>query len=177
MALRSMVAGAGSFGGVLLLLLLLTRGAGFPTRADTPSYAGLVVAYGDGTVDTVCVDLGADGVARGIEVLQDSGLHLEAAFGGEIVCQIGVVGCPGNDCWCAYPGAYWAYYHLDEAGAAWEFSGSGAASYQVAPGAVEGWRWGTESDLPVIPFDDICDVDSSPASVIYLPLVYRSLPG
>ena len=60
---------------------------------------------------------------------------------GYFVCRID--GKPADDpCQRASPeDAYWSYWHA-EPGGTWTFSNAGAASYDPAPGTVEGWAFG-----------------------------------
>jgi hypothetical protein len=94
---------------------------------------------------------------------------------GEAICKISDGphgdGCdyPLDDCFCQCQGVdcvYWAYYHLENN--AWEYSGQGASTYRVRDGDVEGWAWGpgsygggpSDTEPPIIPFDQICIVDT-----------------
>jgi hypothetical protein len=130
------------------------------------NHTGLVVDYADGTVQTFCLELanadqyfGNDnGVVTGDEVLRASGLPLEESGG--LVCQIGEVGCPADDCFCQCSGTpclYWQYWHLQPGGSAWQFSGVGSNAYEVSPEEVEGWGWAVEPELNT--FNDICGFD------------------
>lgn len=60
---------------------------------------------------------------------------------GYFVCRID--GKPANDpCQRASPAdAYWSYWHA-KPGGTWTYSDLGAADYDPAPGAVEGWAFG-----------------------------------
>lgn len=60
---------------------------------------------------------------------------------GYFLCRID--GKPADDpCQRASPeDAYWSYWHA-EPGGSWTFSNAGAASYDPAPGSVEGWSFG-----------------------------------
>ncbi len=154
---------------LLALLLLGGWAAARPVTADGTTHAGLVVSFNDGTLGEYCVDLGADGVATGEEVLRATGLDIVAEVGGmgAGICKIEGTGCnfPAESCWCectmlpGEPCTYWAYHHLD--GSSWEQSNLGASSYQVMAGMVEGWSWGsgtpqTGAEPPVRTFEQLC---------------------
>ncbi|MFN2252398.1 MAG: prenyltransferase/squalene oxidase repeat-containing protein [Anaerolineae bacterium] len=108
------------------------RGTGL---AQSTALVDLVVDFDDGRVETRRIAVDADDT--GIAVLEAAGLELVAQ--GELVCAIGGVGCPANDCFCE-PDRFWAYYHLDD-DRSWQFSELGAATYLVGDGDVEGWVW------------------------------------
>lgn len=128
--------------------------------------AGLVIDFGDGTVHTACVDLGADGQATGEEVLAAAGFDVLIEYSpmGGAVCKIGPQGCnyPGQPCWCqclSSPCVYWAYNHLQNG--QWVYSTVGASIYTVRAGDVEGWAWGAGTlalgaQPPVRTFAEIC---------------------
>lgn len=150
--------------------LLIAR----PVRAEVlaqsgSSQAGVVVQFDNGSVEEYCVDVGADGVATGEEVLEGTGLPIIIEYSGMggAVCKVGSTGCdfPADSCFCECtlrPGeacTYWGYSHL-KAGE-WTYSRLGAANYEVTAGSVEGWSWGggdlTEGSTPPIrTFDQIC---------------------
>lgn len=86
----------------------------------------------------------------GIEALHRAGVPIESTDAG-LVCRIGDVGCPADDCFCKCPLGgeecfYWAYHYWD--GAAWSFYEIGATQSEVRDGAVEGWSW--VGDLPPV---------------------------
>jgi hypothetical protein len=146
------------------IFLLLASLLPAPAEANGPKQVGLVIDYGDGSVGTFCVEFSEDSIS-GREVLERAGRQLELGFGGGTVCKIDGVGCPGDNCWCNCqdPSAgciYWIYWHL--VGGGWEYSGGGAAGYQVRDGDVEGWAWGSGSigsggvQPPVYTIEQIC---------------------
>jgi hypothetical protein len=144
----------------LIVLLTFAAQASSPmTRAQHASQVGLVVSLGDGSVITRCVTF-REAEISGYEVLMRSDLDVTASAG--VVCSIEGTGCPADDCFCAVPD-YWSYWHLING--MWQYSGSGAHSYTVHDGTVEGWNWGSEPPT-ILTFHQIC----SP-SAIYLPLV------
>ena len=103
----------------------------------------------------------------GEELLQRSGLAVtldyNAGLGGA-VCSINNQGCayPIKDCFCKCTGIqceYWAYYHRTAAG--WQYASSGASSFLVNDGALEGWSWGAGNfssgvEPPVVAFNEVC---------------------
>ncbi len=139
------------------------------------SRVGLVVAFGDDTFTTRCIEFDEDEIT-GYDVLRRSGLSLvarEVSGMGVTICDIeDTSGCSASDCWCQCRGMscmYWRYYHL-KAGS-WEYSSMGAAARAVRDGDVEGWAWGDEStgdggQPPVIPFKEICAADDAPADPV-----------
>jgi len=148
----------------LLLALALLAGAGVHTSAQGPNRVAIVVQYDDGSVSTHCVTFGTPQIT-GLEALQITGLDVvyEGGALGARVCKIGPIGCdlPGN-CFCQCKGQeclYWSYWHLVDG--TWQYAIVGAASYQVAPGSVEGWSWGIGTpnrapEPPVASFEQVC---------------------
>lgn len=148
--------------------LLLSGLAATSVSAQEPenTRAGIVIDFGDGVVESACVDLGADGQATGEEVLAAAGFDVLIEYSpmGGAVCRIGSLGCnfPDQSCWCecmSSPCVYWAYNHLQ--GGQWVYSSIGASIYTVRAGDVEGWAWGAGSltqgaTPPVRTFDQIC---------------------
>jgi hypothetical protein len=125
--------------------------------AQSPTLVGVVVALGDGTTQTRCVNLEGDKVS-GYDVLMASGLEVKAELSGAgiTICSIGGQGCPADNCFCECQGgecAYWSYWHLQDG--AWVYSIIGAAGYTVEPGSVEGWSWG-DAPPPVLSLAQIC---------------------
>lgn len=122
------------------------------------NHAGLVLDYGDGTVETLCVDLGGDGEAMGWEALQDTGRDIEREGWG--ICNIESVGCPANDCFCGWdsqPYEAWNFWHLSSDSSEWIFAGD-AVSDTITTGEVDGWSWGEWSSVEpdLYTFDEIC---------------------
>lgn len=149
---------------ILLLAVALLAGGARPTWAQGPNQVAIVVQYAAGDVSTYCVSFDSPTVS-GLEALQQAGIKVvyEGSAMGARVCKIGPVGCdlPGN-CFCQCKGTeclYWSYWHLVDG--TWQYAIVGAASYQVAPGSVEGWSWGIGTpnqapQPPVIAFAEIC---------------------
>ncbi len=172
---------------VLLAALFLSLPAlcapALPVIAQTPvpsaaHRAGLVVAYGNGSVETLCVSFEEPEIG-GDELLDRSGVMPVFSFDGS-VCAIRDQGCPADDCFCACPFPaceYWSYFHLIDG--EWQYSDIGAYSYGIVDGAVEGWAWGpgdftNGAEPPLIPFDEICPAIeptvSPTATTSYTPL-------
>ena len=135
--------------------------------AGTPNRAGLVVRFGDGSVQIRCVVFTEDRIG-GDELLLHAGVR--PVFGpAQEVCAIGGQGCPADDCFCQCPFPdcqYWGYYHLEKDG--WRYADAGAGFYEVSNGAVEGWSW-SQGDFsggvppPLVPFEQICVAAPTPA--------------
>jgi hypothetical protein len=162
----------------LVSLILVATLAHTQARQSTSNRAGLVVQFGDGRVETACVELGADGTATGLEVLLASGLDVQATDNQSnraAVCKIEEDGCnrPGNTCFCQCNQSeetcnYWAYFHLENGN--WQYGGITPSSYTVQPGAVEGWAWGegtlgrSGTEPPIRTFEEICQDGSGQQS-------------
>lgn len=176
-------------GGALALQATPARAASCSTRSAAASqqppanHAGLVVDFGDGRVQTFCIDLGEDGEATGEEVLRASNLPLilEYTGGNGIgVCKIGDVGTnfPAEPCFapCSVnPNEgcpYWAYWHLvnDQ----WTYSQKGLSSWKLHAGDVDGWAWsksgGNQTTRPALrTFASICQAVTPTASATATP--------
>lgn len=153
------------------LLLLIFSSPGYTQTEDYPHHAGLVVQFGDGRVETACIDLGSDGAASGEEVLLSSELDVQASYNSKdqaAICKIEEDGCtyPGSTCFCQCQNSsdasctYWAYFHLVKND--WQYGGLGVSTYTVRAGAVEGWSWGkgqlgkSGTPPPIKTFEEIC---------------------
>lgn len=149
---------------ILTLLIFLVSGAHVAAGQAGPqpaNHAGLVVAFGDGRVETICVAFAEDEIS-GDELLSRAGLDPTLAPAGA-VCAIDEVGCPADDCFCQCPELdnclYWAYYNLEDG--QWVYSQRGAAFSIVQDGFVDGWAWG-KGDFdgaqapPLLTFQQIC---------------------
>jgi hypothetical protein len=142
--------------------------------AQGPAHrAGLVVQYGDGSVQTACVAFAEDEIS-GIDLLDRSGIPAvtQSSGIGAAVCKIGGEGCdyPAEGCFCQRDGPraiYWAYQVRD--GAGWRYATLGAANVRVRDGDVHGWAWGAGDSSegaqpPVMGIDAICAPPASPAA-------------
>lgn len=123
--------------GIILAFAAIAAIFVLPAIADGPDEATVVVQFND-EGSTVVRDVNFTGPASGLDVLMLTGLDVITADGG-LVCSIGGVGCPADNCWCAYP-LFWNYNSWD--GASWQGYDVGAVSSEVNDGAVEGYRWG-----------------------------------
>ena len=151
---------------LLLTALFLLVGASGAHAQDGDHRAGLVIRYADGSVQTQCVAFSEPSIT-GEELLQRSGLAVtldyNAGLGGA-VCSINNQGCayPIKDCFCKCTGIqceYWAYYHRTAVG--WQYASSGASSFLVNDGALEGWSWGAGNwssgvEPPIVAFSEVC---------------------
>ncbi len=140
----------------LVILALFLAGS---ARADGPHRAGVVVSFGDGRTRSACVSFAEDSIS-GIELLRRAGFSLITGYAGAGVCKIDDLGCPSDNCFCqsfAPPYAYWAYFHLGGDGN-WSYAQTGAASYRVQDGQVDGWSWGPGESVPPprLRFEQIC---------------------
>ena len=174
---------------LVLGVVLALAGTAGAALAEEPAdgRAGLVVRFGDGSVQTACLDLGPDGQATGEELLQAAGLQpvLEYSALGGIVCQIGAQGCgfPEQSCWCQCKGdpcVYWRYFHQVEGD--WVYATVGASSHLVRAGQVEGWVWGAgdggEGDLPpLLSLEEICAEASTIAALEGAEAFYTPAPA
>jgi hypothetical protein len=137
------------------------------TTTQQPNRAGLVVRFGDGHAQTVCVSFTEERIT-GYDLLNRSGFNVIADVSssmGAFICKIGNDGCnfPQEDCACKFntEQKYWSYWLLRNG--AWEYSNFGASNASVINGEVQGWVWGTgsnnataDSKPPVFTFDQIC---------------------
>ena len=159
-----------------------------PVEAST-NKAGLVVTLPDTSSVLRCVEFTGETIT-GFELLESAGLQLETIFDpsmGNAVCGIEGQGCNSDNCFCGMPD-YWSYWHLDPEGAAWAYSQLGANTFQVTPGAVEGWSWGEEPPV-LVGFNEICGEnpllylpavmaeEQEPTSSVLLPLVENAGDG
>lgn len=165
---RGRVRGA-VFLGVALIVAGISLMVGWDTQAQTVNRAGLVVQFGDGSVQTYCIQFSSPSIT-GYDLLQATG-NLQVIYDtansglGAGVCKINNDGCnfPLQDCFCQCQGVncvYWSYFHLGTDNQ-WDYSQAGASSHTLQNGNVDGWRWGT-GDLttapppPVYTFDQLC---------------------
>jgi hypothetical protein len=91
--------------------------------------------------------------ASGWDALQNSGHAITSVpqYPGTAVCTVD--GRPSAGYPTCWETNFWSYHHAPNtrAGAAWTFSGVGAATYKPAPGSVEGWKYtstANRSDAP-----------------------------
>lgn len=134
-------------------------------RSAETNQAAVVVAFGDGRVESRCVDFSETAIS-GLDLLDRSGLsYVVDANGGNgaAVCQIDGTGCPAGNCFCECSGGgdciYWSYW-LRLTGV-WQYSLIGASSSVVTDGTIEGWSWGPGNPgsaiaPPDLAFSDVC---------------------
>jgi hypothetical protein len=150
----------------LMALLIGAATLHAPARAQEPNQAGLVIQFGDGRVETLCVALESEEIT-GADLLDTSGLDViaDASRGmGITVCQIEGKGCayPSEACFCQCMGggecAYWNYFYRDPGGSEWTYSALGAVLRKVRSGSVEAWVWGDGHTPPDdnLTFEAIC---------------------
>ncbi len=147
-----------------VVLVLISLAAPSRASADGPNRAGVVVSFGDGRSESVCVAFDEPEIS-GAELLSSAGLPLVTmgSSAGAAVCSIDGVGCgnPG-DCFCRCHGGaceYWAYYNLEDG--VWRYSATGASLRKVHGGNVDGWAWGaggigTGAQPAASRIEDIC---------------------
>lgn len=155
---------------VVASVVLATIGApaatgGAVACADEGPHAALVVGNGARVVK-LCVTLDAAEVS-GLRLIElaaaQHGLSYGFGLGGAAVCRLDGVGPGGDDCFAEYPD-FWGYWHGDGRGG-WTWAGTGAASYRVGDGDIEGWTWGagdTGATHPTPPATDVDDVCVTP---------------
>lgn len=150
--LRRWVAGLAT---MILATGILTATSQSPAHAAACSgTSGVTVvvdftAFGGG----VTVACATGNPATGIAALQGAGFTVTGTqrWGLAFVCRIDGLPTPAAEpCFNTPPAtAYWSYWHAP-AGGSWSYSTVGAASYDPAPGTVEGWAFGA-GGAPSIP--------------------------
>ncbi len=141
--------------------------------AQTENRAALVVNLGGGNVQTRCVTFSEPQIT-GYDLLLRSGLNpvVDVQGMGTLVCSIGGVGCPADNCLCQCSGGgecvYWSYWHRINGN--WQYSQAGAGIYPITDGVVDGWSWGSGSINEATPppnfaFEDVCQVPATATAV------------
>ena len=131
-----------TFALVSMALIAIVAPGAVAVGAQRPNQAGLVVDFGNGSVQTYCIPFAEDSIS-GIDLLLEAGLAVETGFNGGTVCKVNDIGCPSSDCWCQCPGSpctYWIYWRLNEGN--WEYSQEGVTLTRLGNGDVDGWVWG-----------------------------------
>ena len=126
------------------------------SNAQKTGQAGLVVEFGDGSVESICISFDGDSLS-GIELLERSGLDMQANYSplGAAVCKIGTIGCPADDsCLKCQEPLFWSYWRLINN--EWVYSARGASVSEVRDGDVDAWVWGYGVEPQPASFDDIC---------------------
>lgn len=131
--------------------------------------AGLVIDTGARVIE-LCIALDAAEVS-GLRLIElaaaQHGLSYGFGLGGAAVCRLDGVGPTGDDCFADYP-EYWGYWHGDGRGG-WTWASTGAGSYRVGDGDLEGWVWGSGDTgsshraPPVVGSDDVCPPAPDPS--------------
>jgi hypothetical protein len=135
---------------VAILLLASLAGSALAAEEGTKQ-VGLVIAFPDGTEHLEVVTVPAN--ATTFDALKAADIDLastESDFG-PAVCGVNKVGCPADNCFCDAQ-HFWAYYHLDPAGKAWQASAQGVGAYVPPDSAVEGLAW-SGMDASFMPVD------------------------
>jgi len=149
-----------------LITMILTPMSG---QTQSPHYAGLVIQFPDGQVETACVEFSEEEIT-GVDLLNRSGLPVTFDYSsglGAKICKIRETGCnyPGEDCWCQCRGSpctYWNYWQLRDD--LWVYSPLGASDRRLTDGDIDGWFWGDGQQPPLIlSLDEICEVEVQPA--------------
>jgi hypothetical protein len=136
---------------VVAVLLLASFAGSVLAAEEGTKQVGLVIAFPDGTEDLEVVTVPA--AATMFDALKAAKIDLastESDFG-PAVCGVNKVGCPADNCFCDAE-HFWAYYHLDPAGKAWQASAQGVGAYVPLNGAVEGLSW-SGMDASFLPTD------------------------
>lgn len=137
--------------------------------ADDGPRAGLVVDTGERVIQ-LCVSLDAAEVS-GLRLIElagaQHGLSYGFGLGGGAVCRLDGVGPEGDDCFADYP-EYWGYWHGDGRGG-WTWASTGAGSFMVGDGDMEGWVWGSGDSgashrkPPALAIGDVCEPIAEPS--------------
>jgi hypothetical protein len=122
------------------------------------NHAGLVVQFGDGSIETFCIPFGEESIS-GHTLLTESGLPLEQTYNpqGVAMCKIGNYGCPPDNCFCDSPPNYWSYWHLEQN--EWIYSPFGSSTHDLRDGDVDGWSWGIGDPPGITRFDQVCPME------------------
>jgi len=129
-----------------------------PAAATGGQCVALVVDRAPGSYSTRCVSWSAG--MTGLDVLRRAGHSVQFRYDG-LICKID--GYPGGACQADVT-HYWSYWHRAPGSSAWSYSNAGAASYQPAVSAAEGWAYqdGTSRQPANVAFRTICPPPSTP---------------
>ncbi len=159
---------------VMLLLTAATMERATVSAQTQLNRAAVVARFADGQNLVKCVTFPEVSIT-GEELLRRTGwsIVIDAETDqGSAVCKVNDVGCGVDDCFCRCRGGaqceYWSYWH--RVNNEWEYSDTGAGSYSVSDGALEGWSWGpgnwvTGTEPPAFTFQQICNSNTTPPIV------------
>jgi hypothetical protein len=92
--------------------------------------------------------------ATGVAALTMAGFGVEGTrqWGLAFVCRINQLPTPADEACAVTPSAtaYWSYWHASPGGS-WGYGSTSAASYNPAPGTVEGWSFGSGGQPGIAP--------------------------
>jgi hypothetical protein len=127
------------------LLFIPTTSEASPSCSGTSRLRAALVVDTGSTVYSYCVALDAQSVT-GIHLVelagQQHGLQYTLGFGGAAVCSLAGVGDPASDCFGSFP-LWWGYFH-GSCSTGWGLAPTGADSYIVHAGDIEGWSWAVD---------------------------------
>jgi hypothetical protein len=121
---------------VVLALMLVTTAA-FAQGGD--KNVALVIQFPDHTY-TEIVTVPANATTADVMAAATIPVGMADFSWGKALCNIDGVGNPVDDCF-ADPDHFWAYFHLNAAGDAWDVSQVGIGGYTPGDKAVEGFAW------------------------------------
>jgi hypothetical protein len=136
---RARIALAAGLSLALMLLLSVAVASARPADPVVTAHGNVIVQFSDS--DLVARAITFTAPISGLRALELSGLEVVTATTsfGPVVCSIGDVGCPADNCFCG-GSVFWGYKSWD--GDAWQDYMVGAGDSVLGDGAVEGWRWG-----------------------------------
>ncbi len=154
---------------IVLLALMLVSTAAFAQGGD--KNVALVIQFPD-HVYTEIVTVSTDATTADVLAAAAIPVGIADLSWGKALCNIDGVGNPVDDCF-ADPDHFWAYFHLNAAGDAWDVSQVGIGGYTPADRAVEGFAWsGFDANYnptvypPVKTYDEIeSELNPPPAEI------------
>jgi hypothetical protein len=142
---------------IFFLFFLVFTHLSYAKSQNTTSEIGLVVQFGDGRIETECIEFEEQSIT-GYDVLEHSKFDIVfEGFPGQgyAVCKIGDKGCPASDCLTCEAPLFWSYWYLEDN--KWNYALIGVSNFDVKNGDVQGWRWGVKgAPDEIISFDEIC---------------------
>ncbi len=144
----------------LLVAFLLVVAASTAWAQDAGKRVALVIQFPDHTY-TEIVTVPTNATTADVLEAATIPVGIAELSWGKALCNIDGVGNPVDDCF-ADPNHFWAYFHLNAAGDAWDVSQVGIGGYTPGDRAVEGFAWsGFDANYnpttypPVMTFDQI----------------------